>query len=152
MNHGNQMIKIITDTTSCIADDFSKRYNIPIIPQVINFGEESFYEGIQLGIDAFMQRLRSSKELPKTAAPPPELFVEQFRRLVPEGKPILCIHPSAEVSDTVRSACVAAKDFPYAVIRILDIRTVASPLGTMVQLAAEWAESGKSISEIENRL
>lgn len=54
----------------------------------------------------FLQRLKTSAELPKTAAPPPELFVKEFQRLVPLGKPIVCIHPSAEASGTVRSAIV----------------------------------------------
>jgi len=42
------------------------------------------------------------------------------------------------VSGTVRSAIVASRDFPNADIRVIDTRTVASPLGTMVELAAKW--------------
>jgi len=146
------MVKIITDTTSCLEPEFASKFDIPVIPQVINFGNESYYEGIQMDIDAFMQRLKSSPTLPKTAAPPPELFVEQFERLVPLGEPILCIHPSSEVSGTVRSAIVAARDFPGADIRVIDTRSVASPLGTMVKLAAGWANAGQDADTIEKRL
>ena len=99
-----------------------------------------------------MKRLKTSSELPKTAAPPPELFVNIFKRLVPAGEPILCVHPSAEVSGTVRSATVAARDFPDAQIHIVDTRTIASPLGEMVQMAAEWAEEGNNIETILKRL
>jgi DegV family protein with EDD domain len=99
-----------------------------------------------------MQRLKASRELPKTAAPPPELFVKEFERLVPAGEPILCIHPSAEVSGTVRSATVAARDFPAADIRVIDTRFISSPLATMVRLAAEWAEAGADADTIEARL
>jgi DegV family protein with EDD domain len=130
------MVHIITDTTACFPEILTNQYHVPIIPQIINFGEESYYEGVQIDTDTFMRRLRASTVLPKTAAPPPELFAEVFRRLVPTGEPILCIHPSAEVSGTVRSATVAALDFPGADIRVIDTRIVASPLGTMVQLAA----------------
>ncbi len=146
------MVKIITDTTSCLSKDISERYQIPIIPQVINFGNESLYEGLQIDSDAFLKRLKSSSILPKTAAPPPALFVEQFQKLVPMGEPILCIHPSSEVSGTVRSAQIAARDFPEADIRIIDTRVVASPLGTMVQLAAEWAEQDISADAIVTNL
>lgn len=146
------MVKIITDTTSCLPDEFAKKYNIPVIPQIITFGEESYYEGVQMDNAAFIARLRSSAELPKTAAPPPELFVKEFERLVPWGEPIVCIHPSAEVSGTVRSAVVAARDFPQADIRVIDTRCVASPVATMVQLAALWAQSGLDADTIENRL
>ncbi len=146
------MVKIITDTTAGLPEAAAHRYGIPVIPQIINFGTDSYQEGIDIDIAGFMQRLATCSELPKTAAPPPELFVEEFARLAPLGEPILCIHPSSEVSGTVRSALVAAKDFPGVDIRVIDTRLVASPLATMVQLAAEWAEAGTSADEIVNRL
>jgi DegV family protein with EDD domain len=146
------MVKIIADTTSGLPVPVIRRYNIPVIPQVINFGTESYLEGIDLDNAGFMQRLVTCTELPKTAAPPPELFVKEFERLVPLGEPILCIHPSAEVSGTVRSALIAAKDFPHADIRVIDSRTVGSPLATLVELAAGWAETGVGADEIEARL
>ena len=146
------MVKIITDSTSGLSKDFSDRYDIPVIPQIVIFGEESFYEGITIDNIGFLMRLQTSAKLPTTAAPPPELFAQEFARLAPLGEPILCIHPSAEVSGTVRSATVAAKDFPGTDIRVIDTRVVASPLATMVQLAAEWAQSGLDIDTIQSRL
>jgi DegV family protein with EDD domain len=100
----------------------------------------------------FMQMLIASKELPKTAAPPPDLFVKQFAILVPLGGTILCLHPSSEVSGTVRSALTAAQDFPEADIRVIDTRTVGSPLATLVELAAKWASAGDDPDIIENRI
>lgn len=146
------MVRIITDTTACLPQEVAERYSIPVMPQIVNFGEDSYREGVDIDIAAFMERLRAARELPKTAAPPPELFAEEFRRLVPAGEPILCIHPSAEVSGTVRSAAVAAQDFPDADIRVIDTRVISAPLGTLVQLAAEWAEAGETVDEIERRV
>ncbi len=146
------MVQIITDTTSCMPLDFAARYHIPVIPQVINFGNESYYEGMDLDIDGFMQRLKSSRTLPKTAAPPPELFAREFERLALLGEPILCIHPSAEVSGTVRSATLARQDFPQLDIRVIDTRTIGSALYTLVRLAAEWAEAGADADSITRRL
>jgi len=146
------MVKIITDTTSGLPTEIARRYNIPVIPQIIIFGKDSYREGVEMDNAAFMARLATSAELPKTAAPPPELFAQEFRRLVPTGEPILCIHPSAEVSGTVRSATVAKDDFPGADIRVIDSRVIASPLATMVTLAAQWAEAGVGADEIEARI
>lgn len=146
------MVHIIADTTSCLTPEFSKRHGIPVIPQVINIGNDSYLEGVDIDIDTFLKRLTTSAELPKTAAPPPELFVQAFQRMVPTGEPILCIHPSSEISGTVRSATVAAQDFPEADIRIIDTRLVASPLATLVTLAAEWAEAGESADVIVQRV
>lgn len=146
------MVKIITDTTACMLPETVQKYNIPVIPQVINFGNDSFLEGVEMDIATFMKRLKISPELPKTAAPPPELFIKEFERLVPLGEPIICIHPSIEVSGTVRSAQVAAGEFPQADIRIIDTRVIASPLATMVELAAQWATEGCNADTIETRI
>jgi DegV family protein with EDD domain len=146
------MVKIITDTTSCLSAEFSRRYGVPIIPQIVSFGEESFYEGSQIDQATFLARLKTSPVLPKTSAPPPDLFTHAFERLVPLGEPILCIHPSTEVSGTVRSAQVAAKDFPDADIRVIDTRLIGSPIASMVELAAVWAQDGLDIDTIHARL
>ena len=146
------MVKIITDTTAALPPEFSKQHQIPIVPQLIHFEEESYAEGIEMSNDEFMTRLKSSKELPKTSAPPPDAFVKEFKRLVPFGEPIVCIHPSAEVSGTIRAATVAAQDFPDADIRIIDTRLVASPLGSLVKLAVQWASAGESADTIESRI
>lgn len=146
------MVQIITDTTSCLPAGIEKRFTIPVIPQVINFGEQSFFEGVELTIDEFIKRLKSSTQLPKTSAPPPELFRREFERIRPSGEPVLCIHPSAEVSGTVRSVSLAAEEFPDMDIRIIDTRIIAGPLATIVLRAAELAESGMDIDSLENHV
>jgi len=146
------MVRVITDTTATLPAEVARRYDIPIIPQVINFGTQSFLEGIDIDNAGFLQRLKSLPDPPKTAAPPPELFVKEFQRLVPLGEPILCIHPTSEASGTVRSALLAKAEFPNADIRVIDTRTIAAPLATMVTLAAEWAAAGESADSIETRI
>jgi DegV family protein with EDD domain len=146
------MINIITDTTSGLPLEISNKYCIPVIPQIINFSNKSYYEGIDIDNSTFMRMLRASKELPKTAAPPPELFVLEFKKLVSSSGTIFCIHPSAEVSGTVRSALTAAQEFPNADIRVIDTRTIGSSLATLVQLAAEWAAQGEDADSIEKKI
>ncbi|MBN1259648.1 MAG: DegV family protein [Anaerolineae bacterium] len=146
------MVKIIADTTSGLPRDVAERYDIPVIPQVVVFGEESFYEGVDIDLDTFMERLRAAKELPKTAAPPPELFTEEFERVVRTGEPVLCILPSSVVSGTVRSAMVAARDFPQADIRIIDTGQVGSGVATLINLAARWNAAGDDVEVIVDRI
>lgn len=146
------MVRIMTDTTAGLNAAVVQRYQIPVIPQIVVFGTTSYREGVELDIPSFLAQLRSARELPKTAAPPPEWFVEEFARLVPLGDPILCIHPSADVSGTVRSALTAAQEFPGADIRVIDTRLIASPVATLVELAAQWAAAGETADVIEGRL
>lgn len=143
------MTRIVADTMSGIAPETARALGIPLIPQVINFGDESFREGIDIDQAGFMARLRAGKEPPKTAAPYPGDFIEAFESLRAEGESIVCVLPSAEVSGTVRSALAAAESCPGADIRVIDTRTLAGPLASMVLEADKAAKTGASAEQVE---
>ena len=151
------MVKIIGDTTSGFPETYAKQYDIPIIPQVINIDGVSYLEGIDIDYRTFLSKLATVRELPKTAAPPPELFVEAYKRFAPSKEPILCILPSAIVSGTVRSATVALQaaiedGLTDLDVRIIDTQLIASPVATLLKLAAEWAAAGIDVDTIEARV
>jgi DegV family protein with EDD domain len=116
---------------------------------VINFGEESLREGVDIDHAAFMARLRAGGELPKTAAPYPGDFIAAFEKFFKQGERIVCIHPSADVSGTVRSALTAKESFPDADIRVIDARTIAGPLASIVLEADRVAKRGAGADEVE---
>ena len=146
-------IRVVTDTTAVLPRAYLEVHHVENVPQIIMFGEESFQEEYEISFADFIRRLRASKQLPKTAAPTPGLMVEAYRRQLAEADTVLSIHPSTDLSGTVRSALTAKEEaFPDADIRILDTRTVGANLASMVMDAVEWAESGVSADEIMNRL
>ena len=146
-------IRIVTDTTAVLPREYLEAHHVENVPQMILFGEESFQEEYELSYADFIRRLRSFDGLPKTAAPLPGLLVEAYRRQLAEADTILSIHPSTDVSGTVRSAQTAKEEsFPDADIRILDTRTIAGNLASMVMAAVEWAESGVQADQIMRRL
>lgn len=146
-------IRVVTDTTAVLPREYVEAHHVENVPQIIMFGQESFQEDYEISFADFIRRLRTSKQLPKTAAPPPGLLVEAYRRQLAEADTILSLHPSTEVSGTVRSAITAKEEsFPEADIRVLDTRTVGANLASMVLDAVEWAENGVSADEIMSRL
>ena len=48
------MTRVVADTTCGLPPDVYRRLGIPMIPQVINFGDESFREGVDIDAAAFM--------------------------------------------------------------------------------------------------
>ncbi len=136
------MTKILTDTTSGLSLQDAQELGIHLIPQIVNFGEDSYRDDTELDSATFLQKLRAAEELPKTAAPPPALYNDIFRQVNESGEDLICLHPSAKVSGTVRSATAAKADFPNANIHIVDTQTIAGPLATLVLLAAQWAKDG----------
>jgi DegV family protein with EDD domain len=149
------MVKIVGDTTSALSESFADAHDIAIIPQVIIFGEDSYLENVEIDYETFIDRLRSSEELPKTAAPPPELFTELFEAYPDET--FICVMPSAVVSGTVRSATVGLRmaeerGLTNLDVRIIDTGLIASPVATLLKLAVQWTEEGMSADAIEQRI
>ena len=57
------MPKIITDSVSDIPSEVAKRLGITIIPLNIQFGNDSFRDGVDLDRNEFYYRLQSSSIL-----------------------------------------------------------------------------------------
>jgi DegV family protein with EDD domain len=143
------MIKIVTDTTSTLSHEYCQQHDIDVVPQIIRFGEETFLEGVEMDEPEFLQRLKSSAQLPATAAPAPGLFDDAYRQAAEQGYPILSIHPSSEVSATVASATVTRNVYANADIRVIDTRTVAGCLGEAIKQVVEWRDAGRTVDQIE---
>ncbi len=142
-------VGIVTDSTASLPPLFAEQHDIPVVPQIIVFGEEEFKEGVDLTYEEFLRRLKAGPELPKTAAPLPADLLDAYHRQLKSAETIISIHPSSDVSGTVRSAqAVKADCFPDADIRIVDTRTIAGNLGSMVIAATQLAERGTGAGEI----
>jgi len=146
------MIRIIADTTCSLPQHLLKDHDIPLLPQIIIFGDDSYRDDTEIDTETFLRKLRASAALPKTAAPPPSLYTPIFKKFFDQGDTVFVITPSGDVSGTFRSASVAAGDFPQADIRILDSRTVAGGLGQFVLQAWEWANHGMDSDTLEKCL
>jgi DegV family protein with EDD domain len=146
------MVKIVADTTSGLPREMLKSLGIPLIPQIIIFGEESYRDDTELDTAAFLEKLKASKELPKTAAPAPALYNLIYAEAKQRGESVIVIAPSAKVSGTVRAATVAAQDFPGADVRVVDSLTIAGNLASLVLIANAWAKSGLDADTIISRL
>jgi DegV family protein with EDD domain len=146
------MTKIVADTTSGLPLELAAQLGIPMIPQLVIFGEQTFRDDTELTTADFLKKLRASSLLPKTAAPPPPLYNPIFEAAAQTGETVLVIAPTGKMSGTVRSAETAKADFPGADIRIIDTLTIAGCLGSLVLAAQALVEQGNSADEIEAAL
>ncbi len=146
------MIKIVADTTSGIPVAKAKEMDIAYIPQVIMFGEKSYFDDKDLDTDTFLKMLVESSTLPQTAAPPPALYNPIYEEFGGKGNTIFVICPSTKQSGTARSATIAAQDFPDADIRIIDTMVIGAGLASLVIKAKEWATMGWDANAIEKEL
>lgn len=146
------MVKIVADTTSGLPREMLKLLGIPLIPQIVVFGEKSYRDDTELDTASFLAKLKASKELPKTAAPAPALYNPIYADAKQIGESVIVIAPSAKLSGTVRAAMVAAQDFVGADVRVVDSLTIAGNLASLVLMADAWAKSGLDADTIVSRL
>ena len=73
------MTIIVADTTCGLPRDLLAQRGIPVIPQIVMFGEDSFHDDKEMDTATFLQKLKASKSLPKTSAPEPPLYFPIFK-------------------------------------------------------------------------
>ena len=146
------MTIIVADTTCGLPHELLEKRGIPVIPQVVMFGEESYHDDKEFDTTVFLQKLKASPTLPKTAAPEPPLYYPIFEDAKKKGESVVVVAPTSKASGTVRSAETAAQEFPGLDVRVVDTLTVSCNLGSMVLVADDMAKAGESADEIVAKL
>ncbi|MGC9333304.1 MAG: DegV family protein, partial [Anaerolineae bacterium] len=129
------MIKIVTDSTAYLREDYVREHDIRIVPLCVHFGDRDFKEGIDLSYEEFYDRLKNAPELPTTSQPSAGAFRQVFQELVEAGHEIIAMTISSRLSGTWNSAMAAKDMLPDAEISIVDSLSTSIGLQLMVQAA-----------------
>ena len=122
---------IVLDSTADFPDAAERYPNLRVVPLYVNFGTESFRDGVDLTAADFYARLPSAETLPTTSQPTPADFRAVYEELGVYDR-ILSLHIAANLSGTFQSAGLAADDR----VRTIDTET-ASVAITMLALAIQ---------------
>ena len=142
-------IAIVTDSTADLPEELYRKYKITVVPLSVIFEEKAYISnGIDITIEEFYQKLKSSKKLPTTAQPSPADFIKAYRELLETSESIVSIHISKKMSGTVDSALLAKKELAGKDIEIIDSEVTTMALGLIVLKAAQLVDSGASKEEI----
>lgn len=146
-------IKIVTDSTSYIADEYIKKYDIKLVSLNVIINGVSSRE-IDIENEVFYEEIKNSKEIPKSSQPIPNEMLNTFKEIVKDGDSIVGIFLSSKMSGTYSNANMIKdmilEDYPDAEIHILDSKTNCMQMGFAVIEAARTASEGKSINEVIN--
>jgi DegV family protein with EDD domain len=140
-------VAIVTDSSPYIPAHIIEENKIHVVPLTVIWGEETFYDGVDITPVEFYQRLETAKIMPSTSQPSVADFEVLFRKLHQEGYEILAVLISEDLSGTISSATQAKKLLPDAKIEIVNSKTLAMGLGFQVLAAARAANQGASLKE-----
>lgn len=142
-------IKIITDSGSDLPKEAIEKHNITVIPLEVRINGEFFLDGINLKSEEFYKKMNQSKDLPKTASPSPQKFLEEFD--TPEEN-IFVVTLSSELSSTYNNAILAKEIFEQENedknIYIVDSLSASVGEGLVVLKLAELVNRNIDVEDI----
>jgi DegV family protein with EDD domain len=143
------MLHIVTDGAADLPPSWEQEFNIHVIPINIQFGNKTYLQFVDLGIDSFYRMIEETRTIPKTSQPSPHQFSEFYQKIAKPGDTILSIHVTSKLSGTYASSVVAAEELkgqfhvlPY------DSAGGSMGLGFMCRAARQMERAGKSVEEI----
>lgn len=147
-----EKIKIITDSTADLPKEIYEKYDIEVLPLLINFGEESYLDGVEITPKELFERIEKEETIPTTAQVTPNRFMESYEKYINEGYKIISIHISSAMSGTYQSACIAKNTLESEDIFVIDSQNVTAALGILVLKAAILKDKGYGTEEITEEL
>jgi DegV family protein with EDD domain len=141
-------VAIVTDSTADLPADLVSRMDIRVVPLSVRFGEETFLDGVELTPAAFLARLTTTSELPKTSQPPVAAFETVFRELTDAGHDVACITIAANLSGTHNAARLAAESVAPDRVRVIDCGGTAMHQGIVVLEACDAARGDASLDRV----
>ena len=136
----NESIRFVTGSTSDLPVAWAREHNIGIVPAVIRFGEEVFVDNADFTMAAFLEKLRTSKDFPKTAAP----NLEVYKPFYEYQGPIISIHAGSALSSFWANSEATRRELNIDNIFPYDSESVSLGEGFLVMKAVELEAQGAS--------
>jgi DegV family protein with EDD domain len=148
VNHTAGNTAIVLDSTADFPDAPARFPNMRVVPLYVRFGEESYRDYVDLGPDAFYDRLREAPELPTTSQPTPQDFLAVYEELAGYER-ILSLHIASNLSGTYASAGLAAQELGGDRVRLLDSRTASAAIAMLALAIQRRLDRGTTDEEVE---
>jgi DegV family protein with EDD domain len=148
------MIKIATDSTCDLPPGYSEEHGVITVPINIQFGTETYEEGITIDRDTFYDKIEELGILPTTSQPSVGQFARYFRGLKESGvTDVISLHVTSKLSGTYQSAQMA-QEMMASELRVhpFDSASGSVALGFMVMEASRMAHAGNTVPEILARM
>jgi DegV family protein with EDD domain len=141
------------DTAGDLPENWLTEYSIHTIPINIQFGGQTYLQGVDINNEDFYRMADESGTIPKTSQPTPNQFIDLYKKIAQAGDTILSIHVTAMLSGTFHSAELAAKELKdkFQIIPI-DSASGTVAMGYMCREARVMEQAGASVQQIVDRM
>lgn len=147
---------VVSDSNVSLPADITRGLPLFFAPLEVRIGGRIYSDGVDIAPAEFYELLRSSAELPTTAAPSPGAFLDAIRRAGEAADEVVCVTLSAELSAAHSAAeeavRLAATQLPHLRVALVDSRSAGAAQGLIALDAARLAASGASTNDVLARM
>ena len=141
-------MRIVADSSCDLTSEVRERMNITLVPLTITVGERHFKDDENLDVEEMLKHIESSSEVPRSACPSPQDFMDAFKE---EGS-VFVVTLTAALSGTYNSA-ILGKDLykeedPEKFIHIFDSKGSSSRETLIALKINELIKKGLSEKDI----
>jgi DegV family protein with EDD domain len=141
-------VAVVTDSTAYLPPGVAERFGITVVPLHVVLGTWSGQESVEVSPADVAKALGERRVHVTTSRPTPGQLAAAYRAT--GAKQVVSVHLSGSLSGTADSARVAAEQVaPDVTVRVVDSGSLGMGLGFVVIAAAERAEAGGSLDEVE---
>jgi DegV family protein with EDD domain len=140
-------VAVVTDSTSYLPAEVVGAHGIVVVPLQVVIGGTSYDEGSGASAGSVADALRRWQPV-TTSRPAPATLLKAYEAAAERGcEAVVSVHLSSQMSGTVESARLAAKDSPVPV-EVVDSESLGMGLGFAVVSAALAAAEGRPADEV----
>jgi DegV family protein with EDD domain len=143
---------ILIDSGTDVPPEYVKKYNMFVLPLIVQYKNASYQDGIDITGEEVYQRL--PKEIPTTSLPNLETIKNTFQDIIAKGyKRVFAITISSGLSGTHNAMRLSAKEYIKNLETVMmDTKNISIGAGFTAILAGQLIEKGHSFNEIKDRL
>ena len=142
------MLRIIVDSGSSIKQEEKEKYGVDILPLKILLDDKEYYDGIDLPMDFFYDKLINDGLFPKTSLPGLGFVEKQVRRYVEQGDDVIILPISSGISGTYNSLRMLFED--ERKVRVIDTKVAVGGIRLLVEEVNKYRN--ESLDAIELKL
>ncbi len=143
----SKKIILTTDSTCDLNPEYIKENDIRVLPLMINLGDNSYYDGVDINSEMIFNYVKEAKVLPKTSATSIDGYMSFFNEEVEKGNTIIHVNIGHKFSSCNQSARIAAEEIGHDVY-VVDSENLSTGHGLVVCEIVDKIKEGKDAETI----
>ena len=152
----------MTDSDSDLPLELKVRYDIPVVSMPYTLEGKEYFDDLGQTLDSksFFDKMREGAQ-PSTSALNETIYLEYFEPVLAEGKDLLFVAFSSQLSGTINAVYAARETllarYPERKFMVVDTLSISGPMTILILKAHELYRAGKPMEEVaawleENKL